>query len=451
MPFFTLVCWAALGFFVARPGLLIASIGAAAMAPLSASTGSLPLSASTGSLPLSASTGSLPLSASTGSLPLSASTGSAPSTGGKAAASPAAGHPASSKPAAASATPPPARPTMQLYSELLSLLLQNISAIGTPSPEQKNLVIKALQGARNSAHEVQATMALYTVDPIMRHLSIDMPKQFERIEQAYVNSNYAHARYLLRQTTQYCIACHSASSVKHSAVLQFTEPLSRLSDLEKAEYFAATRRHEDAMLAYEKALTNKQFKIAQPELWEQAVENLMAITIRIRNDAHITLEMCARLIEEGGTTETQREMLQSWRSSAKAWTNEKIGQKLSAAELVSRSQQLIERGDQLSRKEASFGYIEYMRAMNLLNELSMSSEPEAIKAPGYMLAGETGEKLRNVFLWMHPEAYYEACIRSKPRSPEAKRCYKNLENYQAKNPTATLEKNVLRRLSELSQ
>jgi hypothetical protein len=81
----------------------------------------------------------------------------------------------------------------------------------------------------------------------------------------------------------------------------------------------------------------------------------------------------------------------------------------------------------------------------------MSGESDALKAQGYLLTGETSEKLRNIFLWMHPEAYYEACIRSRPRSMEAKKCYKNIEAYQAKNKDVLLEKDVLRQLSELAR
>lgn len=357
--------------------------------------------------------------------------------------------------AASSGSPavsPPARPTMQKFSENLSLLLLNLNAFqSTPPPEQKNKVIGALRELKGLSHAFQPTMGIYAVDPIMKYISLDLPQQFGKIESAYTSGNYPQARYLLRQTTQLCVGCHSSSANKQSAVLQFSEPVNHLSHLEKAEYFAATRRHEEAMLAYEKALSDKQFKSSQPELWAKAVENLLAITIRIRNDAHITLEMCSSLLEEGGHNPDQKEMLQTWRASAKAWTQESLGQKLKGSETLTKAQALFEKGEVLGKKSSSFGYIEYLRAMSLLNELAMSPEPDALKAKAFALAGQTSERLKDIFLWLHPDAYYEACIRSNPRSPEAKACWKSWQIVAKQNESPTLDKEKWKQLQTLSQ
>jgi len=354
--------------------------------------------------------------------------------------------------AAPAAGAPAARPTMQKYAENVSILLQNMSALDSnPSKEQRNKVIQALTTLKGLSHDVQPTMAAYAVDPVMRYLSFDLPKQFSRIEAAYTSSNYSYARLLLRQTTQYCVGCHAASANKSSAVAAFAEPIQNLSDLEKAEYFGATRRHEEAMLAYERFLSDKKFKMSQPELWEKAVKNLMAITIRIRNDAHITLEMASALLDEGGYSPQQKEMLQVWRTSAKAWSQENISQKLVGNELLNKAELLIDKGQKLSVKGPHLGYIEFMRAMTLLNELAMSDAKDALKARSFLLTGQTSENLREVFIWMHPEAYYEACIRLMPHSQEAKDCSKRLESYQIQQKDPILEKEKLQQLINLAK
>ncbi len=355
---------------------------------------------------------------------------------------------------AKSSTPvaPPARPTMQKFSENLAILMQNLNAFdNNPSKEVRNKVIQALGDLKGLSHNVQPTMALYAVDPVMRYLSYDLPKQFGRIEAAYTSSNYSHARYLLRQTTQYCIGCHASSSNKNSAVLQFPEALNHMSELEKAEYFSATRRHEEAMLIYEKVLSNRKFKMSEPEIWEKAVKNLIAITIRIRTDAHITLEMLSAFLDEGGYSPAQTELLQTWRASAKAWTSESWSQKLTGVQRLGKVEQLIAKGDELSKKAANLGYIEYMRAMTVLNELSMSTEADEVKAKAFRMTGLTSEKLRENFVWMHPEAYYEACIRIKPHSEDAKDCMKQLSRFQSQEKDQVLERDKLQQLQELAR
>lgn len=348
--------------------------------------------------------------------------------------------------------PAPARPTMQKYAENLAILLQNLRAFeNNPNKEQKNAVIQALEQLKGLSHNVQATMVYYSVDPVMRYLSLDLPKQFSRIETAYTSGNYNHARYLLRQTTQYCVGCHSASANKNSTQLNFAEPLQNLSELEKAEYYSATRRHEKAMLAYEKFLTDKKFKISQPELWLKAVQNLLAITIRMRNDAPTTLEMISTLLEEGSYLPQQKDMLRSWRASAKSWSLEKINQKLSTEELFKKAQGLLDKGDALSAKVENLGYIEYMRAMTLYNELAMSNAPDALKAISYLKTGQTSENLKDVFIWMRPEAYYEACIRLRPHFPEAKACWKQLQFYQSKEKDQVFEQEKFAELMSLGQ
>jgi hypothetical protein len=346
--------------------------------------------------------------------------------------------------------PPAARPTMQKYAENVAILLQNLRAFDhNPSKEQKQSVSQALNTLKGLSHDVRPTLDLYAVDPVMKYLSLDLTSQFQKIEEAYNAANYPYARYLLRQTTQYCVGCHAASSIKHSAVVMFKEPSGTLSELERAEYFSATRRHEEAMLAYEKFLGDKKFKKAQPELWEKAVQNLLAITIRIRQDASITLEMVSALLDEGGYSAQQSELLHIWRQSAKAWQREPLDKKPKGAEALDKVRALMGKGQKLSERGRNFGFIEYMRAGSLLNEITLNESSDDGKAQAYLLTGQVSENLRDVFIWMRPEAYYEACIRIKPRTPLAKECAKQWESYQVKFPAEAWEKDKLRQLSEL--
>lgn len=334
-------------------------------------------------------------------------------------------------------TPPPRSMDQNLKTagEELGSILQFGTAFENPSSDQKARIIQSFKNLEAISHAAKTTAAMKSaVDPVMRYVSLDMPAQFARLQSVYSKGNYAHARYIFKQTVHYCVSCHVVASPKNPGLLPFPAPLKGTSELEKAEYFADSRKLKDAMLAYEKALVNKQFMVSQPQQWMTALENLLAITITDRNDAHITLEMCSRLLENGGLSAQQKDLLTSWRTSAKSWTKEKLKPRYNGAGFLSRAQQLIEQGNALSQKGRSWGYVEYLRAMNMVNELAIRGETEMLKASGFRLAGEVSEKLKSVTVWMYPEVYYEACVRAVPHTSESQRCWKNYEAFQSREP-----------------
>ncbi len=340
---------------------------------------------------------------------------------------------------------------LQKFADGLAILLLNLGAYQDPTPEQKNRNMIALKNLKGIAYEVQPLLAATSTDPVMRYINFDLFKQLLRLEAAISSGTFNYARYLLRQISHYTIPWQPGQSSKSAGALHFTEAPGSISELEKAEYYAAIKRYEESMLAYERVLSDKQFRKTRPEVWERAVENLMAITIRVRNDAHITLEMSSALREESLSSPAQKEMLLAWRSSAKAWTTEVVGQKMSGNELLNKALQIAEKGNQLTAKGRNHGTIEYLRAMSLLNELAMSQEPDTLKAKGFQLTGKTSEKLRHVFIWMHPDAYYEACIRARPHSVESRECIKLLEAFQNQQKDVIPDRDKMKQLTELAR
>lgn len=353
-------------------------------------------------------------------------------------------------------TPPPAptadsKATLQKFADGLALLLLNLRSYQDPTPDQKNRLMIALKTLKGIAADVQPLLVHTGAEPVMSFISFDLFKNLLRLEAAINAGTFSYARYLLRQITHYTIPWQQGQTAKSASALQFTEPPASLSDLDKAEYYAAIKKYEEAMLAYERVLNDKQFRKTRPDIWERAVENLMAITIRIRNDPHITLEMTSALRDESASSPAQKEMLLAWRNSAKAWTTENVAQKMSGQELLTKAQQIADKGQQLSAKGRNLGMIEYLRAMSLLNELAAVQPNEGIKAKGFQQAGRTSEKLQNVFIWMHADAYYEACIRARPHSAESRECMKLFETFQTQEKDVVPDRDKLKQLSELAR
>jgi hypothetical protein len=352
-------------------------------------------------------------------------------------------------PAPASSSDPKA--TLQTFADGLAILLLNLNAYQDPNAEQKNRLMIALKSLKGIATDAQPLLLANPADPVMPYVAFDLFKQLLRLEAAISAGTFNYARYLLRQIAHYTVPWHAGQSNKSAGTLLFTDAPANLSELEKADYYAAIKRYEEAMLGYERVLNDKQFRIKRPEVWERAVENLMAITIRVRNDPHITLEMSSALREEAASNSTQKEVLQAWRASAKAWTTEAAGQKKSGADILNRAQQIIEKGDQLANKGLNRGAIEYLRALTMINALATSQETDAVKAKGFLLSGRTSEKLRNVFVWMDADTYYEACIRARPHSTEARECLKLMESYQSQQKDVIPDREKQKQLAELAR
>jgi tetratricopeptide (TPR) repeat protein len=337
--------------------------------------------------------------------------------------------------------------TLQKFADGLAILLLNLKSYQDPTADQKNRIAIAMKSLKGIAADVQPLLAQAGAEPVMSYISFDLFKNLLRLEAAINAGTFSYARYLLRQITHYAIPWNT----KSAGTLQFTEPPASLSELDKAEYYASIKKYEEAMLAYERVLGDKQFRKTRPDIWERAVENLMAITIRIRNDPHITLEMTSALRDESNSSPAQKEMLLAWRNSAKAWTTENVAQKMSGNDLFTKAQQIVEKGHQLNGKGRNLGMIEYLRGMSLLNELAMSQTDGALKAKGFQLAGRTSEKLQNVFIWMQADAYYEACIRARPHSAESRECMKLFEAFQTQEKDVVPDRDKLKQLSELAR
>lgn len=325
---------------------------------------------------------------------------------------------------------------MRKYAESLSFLLQNMGAPAARDQAIEKQVKQHLSNLMNISHEIQDTMLSMATDPLMRYLSLDIPQQFSRIEEAYSKGNPQIARQLLRNTSQYCLACHSSSASKHSSALQFSDPMPNLPPLEKAEYFSATRQHEKALLVYEQLLSQNNIARSEPQTWLSAISNMIALTVRMRQSPHLSLETSSRFLQEAKKlTGEQQAMLRAWRQSAQDWVAEGK-QERKVDELLKHAQSLLAKGHNKNQSHSTHGFVDYLRVMNAVNELVMRTDQAALRAGAFRLAGQAMEKMAGVYVWMRPDVYYEACIRSHPKSKEASRCWQDLSSHLQISPEA---------------
>lgn len=349
-------------------------------------------------------------------------------------------------------TPSPAtRPAMFTYAEEIANLWQNLR-VPSPPRETQKAVLSSLRKLQDLSHDVAPALAHEAGDPVMLFLNFDLRTQLKSIEAAYSDRAYEKAHSLLRQSTQYCASCHALSAKKYGREGPFAWPDPQgLSELERGEYLSASRRHEEAMLAYEHALQDRKLKSKEPNLWQRAMVNLLALTIRIRQDPSITLEMISARLEEGSYSPQQTSLLKTWRIAAKNWAKEKQESSADPSVVLAKARELLEKGGKLNQGQNQGGYVELLRAASLLNGLTLSLASPDDKAEAYFLTGQVNEKLKDVFLWMRPQVYYEACIRLKPHTSLAKSCFSAWQTFTQSSPSEAADSDISAQLLELAQ
>ncbi len=343
----------------------------------------------------------------------------------------------------------PSKAKLETAAKDISNLLLYMMSPHQATREEREKVLVSLRALKRSSHAIDSIMSQRSREPLLRYISLEPSVQWAQIESIYLHGNYDHARYLLRHLVQTCVACHASTPRKTSLSMPFPKASPVLNDTERSEYLSILRRSREATLGYEEVLSLKSVRDNQPEVWESALAHMLALTIRVRNDPHITLELVSKLSEIGGYTPEQKEMLLAWRQAAKSWTREVKKKNRSSGELKVKLLQLVSEGERASRVAAKHGYVDYLRALNLVDEIAAKGEGD--KTMAFRTGGETSEKLQASFYWIYPEVYYEACIRSLPNSTESNKCWQNFEAYRARERYSLWDREMAGALKDLAR
>lgn len=332
----------------------------------------------------------------------------------------------------------------------LSLLSQYVMSLKQPNGEERDRVVRALKSLKAAAHPIDGSMRTRALDPLLAQIDLEPRVRWSQIEAIYVHGNYAHARYLTRHTVQACVACHGGSYETTALGMPFPKPSPVLSDSERADYLAMFRRSKEAILAYEEMLSQTSLRQTKPELWESALAHLLAMTIRVRNDAHITLELISRLSELGSYPPAQKEMLLAWRQSAKQWTREARKKTISTEQATIKIQELLIQADRSARASRTHGMVDYLRVLNLVDAVAKNPDRSHKKTMAFRIGGETAEKIHDSFYWIYPEVYFEACIRSLPNSTESSKCWQRFEDFRRRERFTLWDREMAAVLKEMA-
>jgi hypothetical protein len=265
----------------------------------------------------------------------------------------------------------------------------------------------------------------------MRMMSGLFEEDISRALEALKTGNRDYARHILKDTTSYCIQCHTqTSNGPQFPHLNLDISINELSFLEQAEFYAATRQFDRALEAYSKALGSEELAKNDPFSWENAARSALAITVRVKNNAKETMEFLNRLETNKLLPESSQGALKAWKKSATEWQKEKNPTLSSPQEQLKLADSLIKKAKQ--RQEFPLDHsqdIPYFRASSLLHDLLQKrGRSDDLTANALYLAGIASEATRDMNFWTLHETYYEQCIRLKPKTPLARQCFDRLKD-----------------------
>jgi tetratricopeptide (TPR) repeat protein len=274
-----------------------------------------------------------------------------------------------------------------------------------------------------SKHLDSQKMVIPSQDPSTKYIAQDFQKEIAQMQSLRAAKDFGQKQSRLRHLTRYCVACHSKTP---AASAQFANPMGEaienFNDFEKGEFYMAMRQYEKAMVHLEKGLTDADWAKAHKSIWNKGAMQLLAVTVRVRDDASLTLEMISRLFDTQAYPKDLQTVARVWRQDAKAWQKQSQGKAS-----LRRVSSLLKQAQAREKKVQHSGLILNLRAQKLLNQylqtggLSAKSEQAVLYYSGVL-----NQRLERLQFSSFPKAYFQACVDLNPESKVGSLCQRKL-------------------------
>ncbi|MEW6431238.1 MAG: hypothetical protein AB1730_06985 [Myxococcota bacterium] len=324
----------------------------------------------------------------------------------------------------------PTRSTMRdAFSSLTALLPLTSSGAALKDPKNAAAIADALDTLAGLRHafpedpraQEPATAAL---SALFARYAQDTRRRFDAGEVEAVSLR-------VRTLTSLCFTCHS----RERAPADFADAQQRLdgmtlSPLEKAQVLAATRQFDAALATYRALLDSKPANERALLEYARALQDTMAILVRVKDDAKATAELLDALAKREDLPPFMRGTVTAWRADVAAWQKERFDAlKASPDALYRRAQELVQQANGARTFLSDERHdVAYLRASGYLN-LALGKNPK-LTARGEALAllGVCAGALKSPLLWDVDLLFFEACVRENPKTKLARRCFQQLSD-----------------------
>lgn len=262
-------------------------------------------------------------------------------------------------------------------------------------------------------------------DPIVKYSISRLKSNTRQAQQAFFNGQTEYSRSVLRNNVGLCFTCHSTQNLGPQDRFS-TKQLSskfRLSPSERADYYVATRQFDKAFETLEGVVQSPSAMLESPHEQLNALRKYLFLQVRVKNNPAPAIALLNKYLLWERSPYFLAQDAQAWMNSLKAWQKE---EKV-PANPVQKARNLLRSSAYDPSKGYQSGMVDYLRATMLLHESLRVAKSLKDKAQIYSLLGDSYDSLAESGIWDLPEVYYEACVRTLPKSSEAQKCYKSFE------------------------
>lgn len=320
---------------------------------------------------------------------------------------------------------------MEALSATLSDMLPEIVATKT-TPEGKKKLEQGAKKLSNLVHALAVQPGGMSIlppdaDPTLGFIRDSFERELKRASGALARGNTDYGRALLRNTMQYCIACHSRNDLgPQFPSLKINPNLEKLSAFEKAEILGALRQFDASLVQYEGAISDATFVKKRQLDWIRAVNQALAISVRVKRDPERALKLVSETLT-APIPEYYAKNLRAWKVSLEEWKQEMAkGQPAlsDAAALMNEARRLFTKASSTQKYPMDHaGDIYFLRASAVLHQLLRVAPTGSDSSEALYLLGRSYEVMADPTLWPMHETYYESCVRSAPHTARALECY----------------------------
>ena len=319
---------------------------------------------------------------------------------------------------------------IRLFSSLVTVLPLSFDSKRYQDPANEEMIKKSLTEMEKVSHKVSGGKRSIPIDPVSRLVVRGLDSDISDALRLFTEGKKEYSRYIVRDVTGYCIACHTSSPKgrRNFPSNALGEMVAGLTSLEKANFYAATRQYDEAIMQYEYALLDLGSTDATKDSWSLAVKRLMAILIRVRNEPFLALDLVSRIREEKAVPAAMNTASVQWRKSIKLWRDDQLNVKHATAKVLEKARALVQSGEALEAKVGTdAGLVDLLRASRLVNEaLSGTKYKGTDYAELLFLGGRISEVTYDINFWTLESLYYEACVRQAPHTSLAGQCFERL-------------------------
>ena len=173
-----------------------------------------------------------------------------------------------------------------LYKALSELLTDVTSDSQFNNLKNKKRIENEASALANLAHDLDTNeVSSPDRDPTIQIVARMLARESKRAANALKSGNRVYARSVLRSLPSYCIACHTRNaSGPQLKSLPFEPSNNTLTQLERGEFYTATRQFDRAQNEFKKMIQNPNTEKVNTWDWERAVRQSLAIAIRVKKD-----------------------------------------------------------------------------------------------------------------------------------------------------------------------